>query len=175
MITILRAVSSDRIAAMANLLAVIRVGRFPGPSCDAAMDPDRCVRRVLRGAGGYWPKASPTNVNSSSDATAAVRALQRDLGVTVDGDWKWETQEALERAMGGSIPETVPTVPWPRRTRPGTKPPAGGGGAKPPPSGVGAKPPAEAGSGALVWALGLGGRVAAGAGAYYWLRKRRRR
>ena len=98
------------------------------PACNR--EPDRCFRRWILATGGYWSTPNPTSVASDSEARAAVRRLQADIGVTVDGTWWGDTQRGLERALGMSVPEAVPDDGFPPTPRHGETPtpPNGGGG-----------------------------------------------
>ena len=122
---------------------------------------EKCARRYLLVVGDYWPEATPTSLDSDASATAGLTALQTDLGVAADGSWGPVTQRALEAALGiGPIQILCPSC--------------GGGGGKPQGDG-GVRPPSVASSTGILVAVAVAGLAAAGAGAYYWLRKRGRR
>jgi hypothetical protein len=64
----------------------------------------RCARRVVLASARYWPDGNISDLSSSSKAKRAVRGLQRDLGVTVDGVWGPRTHAAFESQVT-SFPE----------------------------------------------------------------------
>ena len=163
---------SDHIAGMQTALTLIRAGTTSNfPPC--SRERDRCVRRWLLVAGGYWPGGTPSNVESNSDAKAAVKALQRDLGVAVDGIWGPLTQAALDRALalvGARVADiTVPPSGWPPgggSTPPGVVEGGGGGG------GGGSQTSASK-VGMVMASLGI--LTVVGAAITAWVLKRRRK
>ena len=174
----LRAVSTDRLTGLRNTLNAVRarsLSRIGAPSCTSATDSlpaDACVRRQLLYGGGYWPRAA-ADLLSDDDNRTAVRTFQRDLGVSVDGRWGRDTQAALERVLGGPIPESVPPGGWGGPRIPDGGGSGGGDTIVLPGTGGGTGGPAEgtrfalAGVGVILVALG-------GAALWYFLRKKKR-
>ena len=174
MIVLRGSMSRNRVENIGTFINGYRGGTITArqlPMCRREMD--RCFRRWLLVAGGYWPTANPSDVGSDSDAREAVKALQTDLGVAVDGTWWGITQAALESVLGRTVPEAVPRGGFPKPNWP-VDPTTGN--QRPPGDGKGElAPPVSAVKKAGIVMASLGVLAVVGAAITAWVMRKRKR